>query len=292
MPGPNITGKPQTKDYLLGRGVCYFAAINATTGLPEAYRDLGNAPEFNLSVEVETLEHQSSRGGLKVTDKEVTISQKVNVSLTLDEINFENLAVFMSGSTAGTSDTDTAGHDNPTHSGVTERELIAPGEVVLGRWYELRDASGNRCYDIDKTNLTVKDESATTYSEGTDYTVNEEMGMILLEVGGSVATGGSDGVDFALAADASADEYIPEVKALTTTSISGALKFIGENPADNDSAYEVQIHQISLKADGDFGLISDEYTQMTFTGVAERNELADADSPTMTIRRVTSPQVA
>jgi len=290
MAGPNTTGKPNTSDYFLGRGVCYFAALDPVTSLPLEYRDLGNAPEFNISLEVETLEHQSSRNGLKVTDKEVTISQKVNVSLTLDEINFQNLAVFLSGSSAGTSATDNTGHLNPTYAGVTERELIPVGDVVLGRWYELRDANGNRCYDIAKANLTVKDEAATTYSEGTDYEVNEEMGMIFLLTTGSIAAGGSDGVDFSLAADSSADQYIPEVKGLTSTSISGALKFIGENPADNDSKLEYQFHQISLKADGDFGLISDEYTQMTFTGIAERNVLADADSPTLTVRAVSTPQ--
>jgi len=287
---PNTTGLPNTKDYNLGRGIVYFAPIDATTGLPGAYRDLGNAPEFNISVEVETLEHQSSRGGLKVTDSEVTISQSVNVSLTLDEINFQNLAAFLSGTSAGSTDTDSAGHDNPTNSGVTERELIAPGNVVLGRWYDLVDSSGNRCYDIDKANLTVKDEASTTYSEGTDYTVDQEMGRIFLLTTGSIAAGGTDGVDFSLTADTSADAYIPEVKALIATSISGAIKFVSQNPADNDSMAEFQFHQISLKAEGDFGLISDEYSQMTFTGIAERNALADPDSPTLTIRTVSSPQ--
>jgi hypothetical protein len=290
--GPNTTGKPNTNDYNLGRGICYFAALDANDA-PTAYRDLGNATEFNISLEVETLEHQSSRSGLKLTDKEVIISQKVNISLTLDEVNFENLADFLSGSTAGTSATDNAGHLNPAVAGVTEFEFIAPGEVVLGRWYDLTDSSGNRVYDIVKANLTVKDEASTTYSEGTDYEVDEEMGRIFLvptAQGGSIATGGSDGVDIALAADASADNYVPEVKALTQTTIAGALKFIAENPADSDSKTEFQFHKVSLKAEGDFGLISDEYSEMTFTAVAERSVLADADSPTLTVRSIVSPQ--
>jgi len=290
MAGPNLTGKPQTKDYNLGRGILYFALIDAASGLPKAFRDLGNATEFNLSTETETLEHQSSRQGLKVTDKEVPVSQKVNLSLTLDELNFENLALFLAGEVAGSDASDTAGHLNPTYAGVTERELIAPGDVVLGRWYELRDGSGNRCYDVDKANLTVKDEASTTYSEGTDYTVNEEMGMIFLETTGSIADGGSDGVDFILAVDNSADQYIPEVKALTQSSIAGALKFVSENPADSDRKSEIQFHQVSLKAEGDLGLISDEFSQMTLTGIAESNALADPDSPICTIRHVVTPQ--
>jgi len=287
MPRPNTTGKPDTSSYNLGRGKVFFAFLDSS-GNPKEYRDLGNAPEFSISLEVETLEHQSSRGGLKITDKEVTISQKVNLSLSLDEINAQNLAEFLSGDIAGLDASDSSGHDNPTHSGVTERELVAVGEVVLGRWYDLVDGNGNRCYDIKASNLTVKDDGATTLTKDTDYEVDEEMGRIFVLTGGSLTT--SNGIDFELTADTSADEYIPEVKSLTKTTVTGALKFISENPAANDRRSEFQFHQVSLKAEGDFGLISDEYTQMTFTAVAERNEAADPDSPTLTIRTVSSPQ--
>ena len=83
MPGPNTLGTPQTDDYNLGRGILYFATLGSD-GRPNEYRDLGNVPEFNLSIEVETLEHQSSRQGLKVVDKEVVISQAVNVAFVVD----------------------------------------------------------------------------------------------------------------------------------------------------------------------------------------------------------------
>ena len=83
MPGVNTTGVPNTNDYNLGRGIVYFSLLD-TNGLPTGgYRDLGNAPEFNVSFETETLEHQASRLGLKVTDKEVVISQKCKLSQML-----------------------------------------------------------------------------------------------------------------------------------------------------------------------------------------------------------------
>jgi hypothetical protein len=66
----------------------------------------------------------------------------------------------------------------------------------------------------------------------------------------------------------------------------GALKFISQNPANNDESTEYQFHQVSLKAEGDFAQISDEFSQMQLTGTAERNTTADADSPTLTIRSV------
>lgn len=280
MAGPNTTGLPQTDDYNLGRGIVYFADIDAVTGLPKAFRDMGNAPEFNISIEVETLEHQSSREGLKITDKEVTISQKINIALSLDEINFENMAELFAGQKAT--------HTNVAVAGFAEIDKYIVG-VQLGRWYDIRNASGERAYNIDAGDLTLEKDGApdVLLVEGTDYTLDLEMGrFFLLSTAVNIAAG--DDLNSTLAAKAGASS-VSEVQALIKTTVSGALKFIGENPADADRKTEYHFHQISLKADGDFSLIGDEFTVMQFTGVAERNLLADSASPTLTIRVVDDP---
>lgn len=285
MAGPNTTGLPQTDDYNLGRGIVYFAALG-TDGKPDAYRDLGNAPEFSISIEVETLEHQSSRQGLRITDKEVVISQKVNVSLVLDEINHENMALLLSGE-KGT-------HTNVAVAGFSEFEMVVGNdsdttELELGRWYDIVNSSGERAYGIDASDLSMETATgAVALVEDTDYTVDEEMGRFFILSTSSVAAtaiAAFDGLDVTLAANGSAPS-VNEVRALTTTNISGALKFISENPANNDVKTEFQFHQVSLKADGDFALIGDEFSTMNFTGIAESNTQADADSPTLTIRNV------
>lgn len=286
MPGPNVTGLPQTEDYNLGRGILYFATLGSD-GRPNEYRDLGNVPEFNLSIEVETLEHQSSRQGLKVVDKEVVISQKVNVAFVLDEINHENLALLLSGSQAV--------HTNVAIAGFTEFEMIvgdesSTTELQLGRHYDIVNSSGERAYDIDSSKLTIVTENATPVAMvlNTDYTLDAELGRIFILSTSTVAAtaiGLNEGLDVTLTADAGA-RVVNEVRALTTTNISGALKFISENPANNDVQTEFQFHQISLKADGDFGLISDEFSTMNFTGVAESNTQASASSPTLSIRNL------
>ena len=288
MAGPNTTGLPRTEDYNLGRGIVYFATLGSD-GKPDAYRDMGNAPEFNVSIEVETLEHQSSRQGLKVTDKEVIISQKVNLSLVLDEINHENLALLLSGE-KGT-------HTNVAVAGFTEYEMVvgdesATTELALGRWYDIVNSAGERAYDVDGTKLSIATTNLTPVPlvEGTDYTLDAAMGRIFILSTSTVAAtaiAGFEGLDVTLTADAGA-LGVNEVRALTTTSVSGALKFIAENPANNDVQTEFQFHQVSLKADGDFSLIGDEFSTMNFTGVAESNVLADADSPTLTIRNTAS----
>lgn len=283
MAGLNTTGLAAPGDYNLGRGKLYLASLSS--GVPDdgGWRDLGNCTEFNVSVEVETLEHQSSREGLKVVDKEVTLSQKMNLSFTLDEINYQNLALFFSG------EAEAAAITNPAVAGVTSTTLVTSAldySAVGGRWYDLKTAAGVRCYDIATANLSLNSDTAglnNVLVENTDYTVDEKMGRVFILSGTTLVDPGDD-IKFVLAADAGA--VAPsEVRGLTQTNIIAALKFISENPANNDQQSEVQFHQVQLKPEGDFALIGDEWTQMSFTAVAEANTtLGGAGSPYVTVR--------
>lgn len=288
MPGINITGLPQTEDYNLGRGTVYFALLDGTTKLPISYRDLGNAPEFSIAVETETLEHQSSRQGLKITDKEVLISQKVTLSLTLDEINFQNLALLLSGTAhddQGPSPaTENGAIDGTNGDGMVVLDWIPAAKVELGKWYDLTslaEGAGKRMYDIDEGLLTLTENGGSALTFPTDYTLDLEMGRIFLLTSGVIDD--SKGLDLLLTADSGA-RRVDEVRALQITSVVGALKFISENPANADKQTEYLFHQVSLKAEGDFSLIGDEFTQMQFTAVAETQATASPDSPTLTIR--------
>lgn len=276
---PNTVGTPNTNDYLLGRGVLYFAPL-LDSGLPGAYRDLGNSPDFKINVATEKLKHANSRGGLKVTDKEVEISKEANISFTLDEMNLENVNIFFAGiETAFT---------NPAVAGFTIWTLIAAGTIELGRWYDLTKATGERVYDVLAAKVLLKTTNATpvTLVDGTDYTLDLAMGRIfLISTSTKLATAitNVEGVTLTLTADSSASS-VKEVQALSKSSIKGALKFVGTNPANNEEPYEVQCHQISLKADGDLSLISDDWATVGFTGVAERNTSVPGNSKSITIR--------
>jgi hypothetical protein len=279
--GPNTTGKANTNDYQVGRGKLYWADVDSS-GYPIKWRDLGNAPEFNLSIAVETLEHFSSREGLKSTDKEVVISQKVSCAFKLDEWNNENMALLFSGAKAT--------HTNVGVAGFTEYVMVADGNLELGRWYDIQNSSKARAYDVDPTKLTVKTNETTpvTLVKDTDYEVDTEMGRIFILSSSTKAqtsiTAGK-GLKVTLTADATADA-VNEVRALTTTNVVGALKFIAINPANNDAQAEFVFHKISLKADGDSALIGDDWGQMGFTAAAEKNEVVSPNSPTLTVRVV------
>lgn len=276
MPGSNTTGKPNVRDYVLGRGIVYFAPLD-TNGLPTAYRDLGNAPEFSLSVESETLDHESSRTGLKFTDAQVTLRQKVGVKFSLDEFNDENLAALLSG-------TQNANTNAVTTAGFAEREMIS--SVQLGRWYDITNAAGARAFAITAGDLTVEKQGAPDVALvlGTDYELDTVFGRIFFK-STAVNCAAGDKIDVTLAAHAS-PKAVDEVRGLTQVAVKGALKFISDNAADDGKKREFQFHRLSLKANGDIALIGDDWGKMDFEGASERNEAAEASSPTLTVRTV------
>jgi hypothetical protein len=272
----NLTGLPNTGDYTLGRGIVYESGIVTSTEKPDdnGWRDLGNAPEFNVSIETEKLEHKSSRAGLQVVDKEVILSQKMTINFSLDELNDENVASFLSG--------ETAAHTNVAIAGFANYEMVAA--VVLGRWYDIVNSSGERAYDIDTTDLALTETSGAPVAlvENTDYTLDLKMGRIfLLSTATNIAAGEPMSVE--LTAEATA-KPVEEVRGLTQGNIVRAIKFIGENPANSNKKCEYQFHKVTLASEGDLALIGDEYAVMAFSGTVEQSTLADADAPYVRIR--------
>lgn len=82
---------PSTDNYFIGKGTVTFAT-----------RDLGNCPSFKLTPTLTKLDHFSSRSGTKKKDKSVVTEAAVTLSMQLDEITDENLALaFMGGTPSG-----------------------------------------------------------------------------------------------------------------------------------------------------------------------------------------------
>ena len=53
---------------------------------------------------------------------------------------------------------------------------------------------------------------------------------------------------------------VDEVRALTQATIQCALKFISDSPTRNDKKAEYTVHLVTLSADGDYSLISNDWT--------------------------------
>ena len=271
----NLTGLPNTGDYTLGRGIVYESGINTSTEKPDlnGWRDLGNATEFNVSLETEKLEHKSSRAGLQVVDKEVVLSQKMTINFSLDELNDENVASFLSG--------ETAAHTNPAIAGFAVTVLSSA--VVLGRWYDIVNPSGERAYDMETGDILLeKTTGPVTLVEDTDYTLDLKMGRaFILSTASNIAAG--DSLQATVTAEATASP-VEEVRGMTQGNLIRAVKFIGENPANSNKQREYQFHKVTLASEGDLALISDEYAVMAFSGTVESSVLADVDAPFVRIR--------
>lgn len=276
MPGINTTGRPSTSDILLGRGSLKVALLDATTGKPKGFRHVGNVKAFTLGLEKETLEHKSSRTGVATIDREIPLSQKTNVSITFDEIlNFQNLAAFMSG-------TATASVTNRAATGNVTDAPLAPAEAATtkGMTYELRDSTGARLYDIDPAQLTVKSGAtlggATNLTGANNVEVDARFGTVFIPSTSSFTNG--HGLWFSYVSQGT-EKAVDQVDMMTVAKQSFFVRFEGINAANNDKRFLVDLHSVSLTADGELGLISDEFAEATLTGVAERNEIGFPTSP-------------
>lgn len=272
MAGVNKTGKPDTSAIKLGRGALYFAENNSTTGKPKGFRHLGNCTAFNLTMETETLEHQSSRTGVRSVDREVILSQKAGISITLDEANFQNLALWFSGDYA-------TGETNPA-AGASFTDYELSDDALEGFSYMITDDNGDRMFDLTGTLVVKMNGAAVTLVENTDYEVDRSMGMIFLIPGGpNIVAAPNNDLTINYTSGGAGESDLDTVDLLTKTSVSGFLRFISINAANNDAKEILDLHAVTLKADGEMQQIGDEFASMTLTGSAERNEVGFPASP-------------
>jgi len=92
---------PNVLNYFIGKGVVSFKKDGEMT-----FRDVGNVPEFEFTPELETLEHFSSRAGVKTKDRTVVISKSGTLRMVMEEFTAANLALALLGDV----DTDSGGN--------------------------------------------------------------------------------------------------------------------------------------------------------------------------------------
>lgn len=273
MPGVNTSGQPSTENLYLGRGAIELGSINLTTGKGYDFRQIGNANAFALNVEVEKLEHRSSRSGVRSIDREIILEMKVGVSITLDEVmDFDNLALFLSGD----AEKDVT---NPATSSVSQVLQVIAGKKA--RSFQMIDANGAHLMDTVGT-VVVKTGaygggygSASTLSAG-DYVIDRTWGTIFIKETATYTDGHAIWLDYTTTSGESA---IDEVTLLTKTEHSAYLRFKGINPANSDRKVLVDLHSVSLSANGDLNFIGEEFGELSLTGVAERNETGYPNAP-------------
>ena len=113
-----MPASPNVQNYHIGKGIVSFKEAGAST-----FTDLGNAPSFIYTPNVEKKEHFSSREGVKTKDFTAITQVGATVKFTLDEITGENLSFFALAEQGADSD------GNITLSGLSKTEFT--GEIMV-----------------------------------------------------------------------------------------------------------------------------------------------------------------
>lgn len=82
-----------TGNLYVGKGICSFKKSGN-----DEFRDLGEVPECELTLNIETLEHFTSRSGIRSKDLIVVLERSGTIRFVMQEWTPENLALFFMGS--------------------------------------------------------------------------------------------------------------------------------------------------------------------------------------------------
>lgn len=113
-----MPASPSVQNYTIGKGIVSFQEAGSST-----FIDLGNAPSFVCTTEVEKKPHYSSREGIKTKDFSAITQVGATVKFTLDEITGLNVSFHALG------DQDTTVPGVITIDGLTKTEFV--GELKL-----------------------------------------------------------------------------------------------------------------------------------------------------------------
>ncbi len=261
--GINPDGQHSVDSYQLGRGILKAALLD-DDGKPMNYVDLGNIPDLTASVESEKLDHFTSRGGLRKIDKSVILSVTSSLSFSMEDITFENLGMFFSGSSAE--------YTNPAIAGIADAQFVEDGNVLVQTTYVLRTSEGEPIFGITATNSIVVESTGSTpviLTEDVDYTLNSVAGEIFLNETDLVLSiiDAGDGLQLSLTADPLATT-VDELSILSETEVNVALRFNLED-ADTGEMVIYDFYNTTLSANGDYTLIAEEWSTLPMTASIE-----------------------
>lgn len=234
------------KQYVLGRGELYFDRMLPSTKTLTGERFIGNVTAFNISIESETLDHFDSTAGIRQKDDSVLLQINRTGAITTDNINSDNLSLFVQGSATTVTQTSTPVVDYPIN------------DIVRDRWYQLGQTAGNPTGVRGVSAVTVTGPGGTpVYVLNTDYTVDLTLGRIYIPSTSTIPVGADLLVDYTPAANTR-----DRISSASLGSIDGALRFIARNP--KGPVRDIYIPYCSLTPSGELNFIGEEWLTMAF----------------------------
>lgn len=232
-------------NYVLGKGKVYFGRYDSNKNLIGGERFIGNCPEFNLTASSDKLDHFSSTGGLKTKDASVTLQVNRSGGFTSDNIDRDNLALFFTG-------------EKSTVNQAVGTALTTDIRGQKDAYFQAGATAGNPTGDRNITNVTLKLKAAPmTIVAAGEYTVDAAMGRIYIKDTSTIV----EGTEYTITYDrplATRGRVISK-----SQSIYGCARFIADNPTGENNDYFLPY--VELSPDGDYNLISDDWTTIGFT---------------------------
>ncbi len=235
----------RAKNYTLGRGKLYVDLFDAVTGLPAGEFYIGNTTSLTVTGDEETLDHFSSDEGIREKDDSATLSIDTSIAFTTDDIQPENLALFIKGeATLLTTIAD---------PGATE-DIV----VKRGRFYQLGtsalEPTGVR--EIEDLVVTI---GVTPVVALNNYEIDLALARLyILED----AVGIDDDDELTLTYDVKASTR--SVVISKGEKAEGAIRYVSANPKGPQRDH--YFPKVQIAPDGDYELKGDEWQNMSFSG--------------------------
>lgn len=233
------------KRYTLGRGELHFAQFHPGTSNPRGELYMGNSPAFGLTATQESLDHYFSDGGIRIKDDSILLQLDYASTLTVDNIDMDNLAYFFLG-------------DKRTITTVsTPVAAETLNQVEQGRWYQLgtSDVNPSGVRGITAFTLTASGGGAALVP-GTDYLVDLDLARVYIQPGGAITDDTSPVAAYTISAS-SRDQIIT-----TASTVEGALRYLAKNPAGLQVNYFMP--HVKFTPNGDFALKGDTWQELQF----------------------------
>ena len=260
------------ENYTLGKGILYFDRYNPDTGTYSGWRDLGNAPSFSFTVTIEKLEHFSSRGGLRVKDKEIISQLTPSCSFTLDEITAENFGIL------GLAKVDdmTQAAETGVEDTITADQIKKNEKLFLKRHHIVYETNGTN-----NPKVYVSSSTGTALTEGVDFIMTAEdakAGQItIVDTSADVAAALTAGNSLVVVYDCAAST-MKKIKLFSETQILGRLRFVSDNPTGTQCTFLAK--NVSLTPSGDTAFIGDDWSTLSFSAECLKStDPADVGSP-------------
>lgn len=234
---------------LLGKGRMFFDRFTAA-GVSQGLRFLGNGNKLTITTSDDVKELRSSASAAAELLKSVTTQRTVELSISLNEYTYENLALSLMGSEGF----------YPARAGgaVAAYDL---GFAYTDRTYKFADDG-----PIAASPAPVIKMGSTTITAVTDYTLDLTRGTVYIIANGTTTplANGTNKVNVAYTTSAIVASTNKKVIGANVNLLEGMFQFISD--PSTGPKWDIDVWRVDFTPDGEFGLITDDFGEFSLKG--------------------------